>query len=297
MDSGHFGEGSIRLDWTGVGGWPGLVPQLLIKGKLVARGYGVGAVVQVWAEVTAWSTDGVFAFLGATAQRPYVLNYVKQSYSQPNPPPEDETSSDVELKLPMLPSVIEGLEAHRQGKNLSLQLDVTILLIDGGEPTGSRTRTYYATHPIRVSEERIRITQADWATVLQSWGRGVGILVLVPIAATEPNADRAEVVRHLSAARQKIDGGDYPGSFTESRLALELLRKLSPAKQPLPKDPKERDPLQRVHAIVEALYSLGSAPLHTDAPIKDFSPMRADAIALVAGAASAAQQVFAWLDR
>lgn len=297
MDSGLFGEGSIRLDWTGVDGYPGLLPQLLLKGKLTAKGYGVGAVVQVWAEVTAWDILGTYAFLGTTEPRPYVLNWVKQRYQQFNPPPDDETTWDVDVKLPMPPSVIEGLEERRQGKDFSLQLDTTILLIDGGEPTGPRTQAYYATHPTRTAQDRLRIEQHDWAVVLERWGRGVGIPVLVPIAGLETSPQRAEVVRHIKEARQKIDGGDYLGSFTESRMALELLRGLSTATLPLPKDAKERDPLQRIHAVIEALFSLASAPLHTDPPIKNFVPMRADAVAVAAGTASVAQQLFAWLDR
>lgn len=298
MDSGLFGEGSIRLDWTDVDGFLGLTPQLVLKGKLTAKGYGVGAVVQIVAEITAWDVVRTFAFLGATTPRSYVLNWVDNySLVQRNPAPEDEKTHDVELKLPMPPSAIEGLEERRQGKDFSLTIDTTVLLVDGGEPKGPRTQSYYATHPTRSSQDRFRIDQHKWATVLERWERGVGIPVLVPLVALEPHADRADVIRHIKSARQKIDGADYLGSFTETRQALELLRKLSPATLPLPKDPKARDPLQRIHGVIDALHSLGSAPMHTDPPIKDFVPMRADAVALAAGTASVAQQVFAWLDR
>lgn len=297
MDSGLFGEGSIRLDWTGVDARPGLAPQLVVRGKLVAKGYGIGAVVQITVEVTAWDIAGTYAFMGTTVPRSWVLNWVKQQYVQPNPTPVDETTWDVEVCLPMSPSIIEGLEERRQGKDFSLQLDTTVLLIDGGESTGPRIQAYYATHPTRTAQDRLPVTQHDWGTVLERWGRGFGITVIVPIVAGEPNPQRAEVIRHLKEARQRIDGGDYPVSFAESRKALELLRKLSPAVTPLPKDAKERDPLQRVHAVIDALFNLASASLHTDTPIKDFVPMRADAVAVVAGTASIAQQVFARLDK
>lgn len=296
MDSGLFGDGSIRLDWTGVAGRPGLVPQLLLKGQLTAKGYGIGAVVQLTVDVTAWDLPGSYTFLGTTTAKPYVLNWVKQEFVQFNPSPPDETTWDVELPLPMSSAVIEGLEERRQGKEFSLTLDLTVLLIDGGEPLKPRDRTYYASHPTRTSQDRLFLKQADWTQVLEQWGRGVGIPVLVPIATVEPSLERAEIIRHLRDARQKIDGADYPGAFTETRLALELLRKLSPAILPLPRQ-QERDPLQRIHAVIEALFSLTSAALHTDPPIKNFQPMRADAVAVVAGTASVAQQVFAWLDR
>jgi hypothetical protein len=297
MNSERLGEGSIALEWTDIAGWPGLAPALLIKGQLTAKGYGVGAVAEVSAEVTAWDIERTSAYLGATTPRAYVLNWLKPSDTRLNPAPADETTWGVELKLPMTPSVIEGLEERRQGKDFSLQLDTTVLLIDGGEPRGPRAQAYYATYPMRTEQDRLKVSQEAWAKVLERWERGVGIPLVVPIAATEPNVDRAEVVRHLRAARQKIDEGDYTGSFTESRLALELLRKLSPATVPLPGDKKERDPAQRIHAVLEALYSFGSVTLHADPPIKDFAPLRADAVALVAGTASVAQQVFSWLDR
>jgi len=297
VDSGQFGEGSIRLVWTGVNGRPGLAPRLVLKGELVAKGYGVGAVVQIVADVTAWDIDGTYAFLGSTSPKAWVLNWVKYQVGQFNPAPPDETTWDVELWLPMTPSIIEGLEERRQGKDFSLQLDTTVLLVDGGEPVRPRTQAYYATYPTRTAQDRLQVTQHDWGTVLERWERGVGIPVLVPIAALEPNPQRAEIVRHLKEARQKIDSADYPGSFTESRKALELLRGLSRARVPLPNDSKERDPLQRIHAVVDALFNLASASLHTDPPIKDFVPMRADAVAVVAGTASIAQQVFAWLDK
>ena len=298
MDSGLFGEGSIRLDWTDIDGFPGLAPQLILKGKLTANGYKVGAVVQIIAEVTAWDLVRTHAFLGTTAPQSYVLNSVdNHRYVQPNPAPEDENACDVGLKLLMSPSAIEGLEERRLGKDFSLTIDTTVLLVDGGEPKGPRTQSYYATHPTRSSQDRFRVDQHKWATVLERWERGVGIPVLVPLVALEPNEDRADVIRHIKSARQKIDGADYLGSFTEARLALELLRKLSPATVPLPKDPQNRNPLERIHGVIDALYSLASAALHVDPPIKDFVPMRADAVALAAGTASVAQQVFAWLDR
>jgi hypothetical protein len=34
-----------------------LAPRLVLKGELVAKGYGVGAVVQIVADVTAWDID------------------------------------------------------------------------------------------------------------------------------------------------------------------------------------------------------------------------------------------------
>lgn len=295
MDSGLFGDGSISLDWTGIDALPGLQPRLVLVGKLRAKGYGVGAVVQVAADVTAWEVVGTYAFLGTAAPQPYVLNWVEQQFAQLNPPPVDETSWDVRLPVPLSPSVIEGLEERRQGKDFSLQIDMTVLLLDGGEPKGPRTQTYYGTHPTRTAKDTIRVSQNDWGQVLGRWERGVGIPIVLPLAAVEPSAERTEVVRHLKQARQKIDGADYAGSVASSRKALELLRTLNPATTPMPKDAKDRDILQRIQAVIDALFSLASASPHVDGPIKDFEPMRADAVALAGATASVAQEVFAHL--
>lgn len=142
MDSGLFGDGSLRLDWTGIDGRPGLAPQLVLKGKLIAKGYVIGAVVQIMSDVTAADIACADAFLGTTSPRSWVLNWVKQGPTQSNPIPPDETTLNIELWLQMSPSVIEGLEEWRQGKDFSLRLDTTVLLVDGGEPKGPRTREY-----------------------------------------------------------------------------------------------------------------------------------------------------------
>jgi hypothetical protein len=293
MNSGLFGDGSISLEWIGIEGLSGLQPRLVLVGKLLAKGYGVGAVVQVTADVTAWEITGTYAFLGTASQQPYVLNWVKQQYVQLNPPPVDETAWDVRLPVLISPSVIEGLEERRQGKDFSVQIDTTMLLIDGGEPKGPRTETYYGTHPTRTSQDTIRVSQGDWSKVLERWERGVGIPIMLPLAATDPSPSRAEIVRHIKDARQKIDGADYVGSFASSRKALELLRGLSPARTPLPKDAKDRDVTQRIHVIIDALFSLASASAHVDDPIKEFEPTRSDAVALAGATASVTQRVFA----
>jgi hypothetical protein len=295
MNSGLFGDGSISLDWTGIEGLSGLQPRLVLVGKLVAKSYGIGAVVQVTADVTAWEITGTYAFLGTAAPQPYVLNWVKQQYAQFNPPPLDETTWDVRLPVALSPSVIEGLEERRQGKDFSIQIDTTILLLDGGEPKGPRTQTYYGTHPTRTAQDTIRVSQHDWGKVLERWERGVGVPIVLPLAAVEPSAERAEIVRHLKDARQKIDGADYAGSLACSRKALELLRGLSTATTPVPKEAKDRDVPQRIHSVIDALFGLASASPHVDGPIKDFEPMRADAVALAGATASIAQEVFAHL--
>lgn len=295
MDSGLFGDGSISLDWSGIEGVSGLQPRVLLVGKLIAKDFGVGAVVQISADVSFAEIGGAQSFIGTSTPKSYALNWVKQQFYQENPPPPNETTWNVQLPILLGPSVIEGIEKRRQGKDFSFLVDTTVLLIDGGESRGPRTNTHYATHPTRSSQDTIPISQSDWARVLERWERGVGIPILLPLTAVEPNSEQSEIVRQLKAARQKIDGGDYSGSFECSRKALELLRHQSSATKPLPKELKDRDIFQRVHAVIDALFSLASASPHTDDPIKEFEPARADAVALAGATASIAQEVFAHL--
>lgn len=299
MNVARFADGSISLRWSGVEGIAGIQPHLALRGILVAKGYAVGAVVQLSADISAADESNVpHGLLGTTAPRAFVLNWVKQQYVQANPPPEDETTWDVELRMPIPPHVLEALEQRRQGRGFRLQVDTTILLIDGGRSdAGNNSSDHAGTHPTLTCQDWLAVSQHDWAHVLQRWERGIGVSVFVPLLATEPNAERADVVRRLSAARPKIDGGDYQGAFVECRQALELLRKLSPAVRPVPKDFKQQNAAQRIHAVLESLHTFASAAVHADDPIRDFVPARADAVALTGATASLALQVFAWLDR
>ncbi len=297
MNSGMFGEGDLALGWSSVDGLAGLQPRLAIKGKLIAKGYGIGSVVLLIAEVSAWEIAGSHAFLGVTTPRTYVLNWVKQEIGQDNPPPPDETIWDTEIHLPLDTAVIEGLEERRQGKDFCLQLDTKILMVDRGIPLTARADppVHYQVHPTMSYQDQLRVTQNDWGQVLSRWDRGVNIPILVPLPELHPDPGRASVVRRLRDALQKIDGADYSGSIAESRKALELLRKVSPATLPLPKNSQDRDAMQRIHAVIDALFSLASASPHVDDAVADFEPIRADAVSLAASTSAIAQELFAHL--
>ena len=300
MNTGLFGEGSLALGFESVLGIAGLQPRLAINGKLIAKDYGIGAVVQLSADVTAWNlAAGSHALLGTTLPRPFVLNWVKQQWMQTNPAPPDEAILEVQLLLPLDTSVIEGLEERRQGGGFSLQIDAQVLMIDRGVSIHAPSEdppVQYQVHPTMTWQENLQVTQADWGDVLNRWERGASVTVVLPLPEARPGEDRGDVVRHLRTARQKIDGGDYSGSIAESRKALEILRRISPAGQPLP-SPRDRDPVQRLHAMIDATFGFASADPHTDPAIKDFVPSRSDAVATVGCAAAIAQGVFAWMNR
>lgn len=291
-----FGDGSIHLEWTGVEARPGIGPQVELHGKLTARGFHVGAVVQLQAEVTAWDLTSTYALLGTTTPVPFVLNWEKQAFAQLNPPPPDETVWDVRASLPVSAAMIEKLEERRQGKDFTLQIDTTPLLVDQGEATEPLPPARYAAYPVINFQDRLPVPQHRWTALLERFEQGASFHVLLPLPLADRSTDRGEVVHRLREARRKIDTADYEGSVAESRKALELLRRMFPASRALP-PARERDPAQRVAAVLDALHGLASAGPHMDAAIRDWVPTRAEAVAIAASSLAMAQGAFAWIDR
>ena len=293
----NLGDGRICVSWVGVTGRGGVVPHLVLQGTLRASGYGPGATVQVEVDASiTWETPGGHSFLGVFSP---VVKLVRwpAGYQHADSPPVDQMCVPIELLLPLPTASVESLERARNGTGFSLLLDSTVILLDGGLPVAPRTDAYYGALSARTGQDMLPVTATDWVAILERWGAGAAVTVLVPLDMAEPIPARAEIVAHLRLARGKIGSGDDTGSIAEARQALELLRGFRTDVGPLPRLPKDRDPLQRIYFIVDALYSFASASAHPDPPVKEFAPERPDAIAVVAGAASVAQQLFHWLDR
>ena len=294
-----LGGGTFDLAWESIHGEPGLAPRLRIEGVLHSRDYSPGSAVVLAAEVTACElATGGPSILGTTPPRALPLRQLETVRWGANPPPPRSMEQRVYLHLPMPPFILEGLEARRLGGPFDLKIDTAVLLIDRREVPEEANRADLF-DPTWRHQQDLRLSSDQWATVLEQWGRGVGITVLVPLPALEPNEERARVVRELSDARQRIDGGDYTGSVGSSRRALETLRallaRLLPPGTP-PARPQERDVPQRIETVLVALFNLASAASHTNEPIGDWEPARADAVALAGATASLAQEVFALLD-
>jgi hypothetical protein len=296
VNSRLFGEGSVRVTWTGVRGRPGLSPTLVITGEIMAKGYSPGAVVLITAEVTASDLGAVSrAYIGPTAPMPVVLAWVKQQWVAPNPPPPDETTHSLEMQVQLDAAAAEALEAARQGGSFTLLIDTTILLVSSGTPgpeASVEKPVHYSTHPVLTLEERLPVSRETWGQVLQQWGTAAAVLVLVHLPFGDVHPDHAEVVRCIREAEQRIDGGDYEGAIIAARKSLEVLRGLSPAAWPLPPAPKDRAVNQRTYAAIDALFQLASAAAHADGSTSNFKPRREDAVAILAGTAAMAVQVF-----
>jgi hypothetical protein len=293
----NLGDGRICVSWVGVAGRAGIVPHLVLQGRLRASGYGPGATVQIEVDASiTWETPGGHSFLGVFGPAVKLVRW-PAGYRQVDSPPVDEMCVPIELLLPLPAASVESMERARNGTGFSLLLNSTVILLDGGLPAAPRTDAYYGALSARTGQDMLPVTATDWVAVLERWGAGAAVTVLVPLDMADPVPARAEIVAHLQLAREKIGRGDYTGSIAEARQALELLRGFRTVIGPLPRVPKDRDPLERIYAMVDALYSFASASGHPDPPVKDFAPERPDAIAVVAGAASVTQQLFHWLDR
>lgn len=294
-----LGGGFFDLEWDGICGEPGAAPRLRLDGTLRSRDYSPGSAVLLAADVTAWElANGGSAFLGTTPPSAMPLRQLETVGRGANPPPPRSMEQGVHLYLPMAPFVLEGLEERRQGREFVLKIETTVLLIERSQVREDASRADLF-DPTWRHQRDFRVSLDRWGSVLEQWGRGVGIPVLVPLPALEPDEERTRVVRLLREARQELDGGKYTGSVTSSRMALEilhdLLKRLAPGDAP-PPDKKRRDVAERMKAVLVALHDLASAAVHTNEPIRDWVPSRADAVALAGATASLAQQVFALLD-
>jgi hypothetical protein len=284
------------LRWTNVQGEAGLGATLAIEGEITATGYPHGSAVLLSAKVSAQDLrNGPIARFGWTSPVPLTVAYPRQQWGEPGARLEDEFVLSVTCPLQFESSALEAFEELRQGGDFTLQIESSILMVDRGLRATGEVAQPQDVSPVLLHVDYLTVSRDMWGKVLQAWGRGVGIPLIVPLVATTPDAPQAEIVGHLRDAWAKADGADYSGSMTSSRKALELLRNLSPVDRPLPHSIKERTVDQRIHAVVDALHSLASASLHTDEPVKGFVPRRADAVGLAAATAALAQQMFARL--
>jgi hypothetical protein len=224
-----------------------------------------------------------------------ILAYPRQQWGGPEATLEGEFVLPVTCPLQLESSALEAFEELRQGGDFKLQIESTILMVDRGLVATGEAAQPQDVSPVLPHVDCLTVSRDMWGKALQAWGRGLGIPLIVPLVATTPDAQQAEIVGRLRDAWAKADGADYSGSIASSRKALELLRNLSAVDQPLPRQSKERTVDQRIRAVVDSLHSLASASSHADEPVKDFVPRRADAVGLAGATAALAQEMFARL--
>lgn len=282
--------GILDLKFAGVAGSPGVIPTLTLKCELTATGFHPGAAAVLFGRVV-----GKFPALnlpvGETRPLPQVLGYPR-SNSQDDRAVVPSVSS-IELNLPLDPAAIMRWEDVRKGEEFDLRLAVTVLLTSHGRPPADVPASPAGgEHPEAGAEENLTVSREDWNMVLHRWGLGVAVPLGVPLPDVMPGANRVAVVQDLRDAVERMNGGDYLGSITATRKAVEGLREISPAELPLPKSSKERSGEQRRHALLDALYDLTSAAVHSDGPSRDERWTRRDTLLALATAAALAQRLF-----
>lgn len=190
--------------------------------------------------------------------------YPKHVITRSFPCPEQLTCglSDSELLV---------IEALRDGRDLSLQLDLEAVLlhpVDG-------------LHPITAAQELAYVPAEAWARQLEALGAAVVMEVLVPLPFEGSELRRA--VERIREAKGHITDGRYEEAITKARLALDYVRQVMPPERPMPSTkPQERTQAQRWWVLVDDLYSLASGASHDDLVTEDFSWSREDAVMIVA---------------
>lgn len=88
-----------------------------------------------------------------------------------------------------------------------------------------------------------------------------------------------------------MNGGDMKGSLMATRQAVEVIRDLVGASQPLPTLVKDRDASQRRYALAQALFDLTSAAVHSNPMVASEQWTRQDALLALASATALAQRI------
>ncbi|MFD4243621.1 hypothetical protein ACFWP3_18790 [Streptomyces sp. NPDC058525] len=192
----------------------------------------------------------------------------------------------VELVVPVTSAQLLALEEHRDGRDLSVVVD-----LQGSLPQSTA-------HPVAHLQETQQVAASTWERQLESVGLTASFTITVPLPmASGPIRKAAE---HLRTADRQITAGEYMDAIRETRLALTLMRALGvwPAggtKKRDDQDQADRYGLlqDRIAAqadgyadIIQAAFSQASGPQHNDGAIASAAWTRADAVTLNALAAA-----------
>jgi hypothetical protein len=289
-DTGRLGPGTITLGWDAVRGQYGLGATLVVEGLMVANGYRPGDSVLLMADSSVWRLQKRNnAYLGSTTPVPTVIGFPRSPYPSIGPPPSDAFAGRVELRLRLDPSQVEELEDDRQGQEFEVQVDATVLYLPG---PGVEVDAPWKAHPHVKWQERLTVTEEAWGKVLAQWDRGVGIPVVLPLAAITPGAIESEIVALLRSGWSKTEDGDYEGAIVAGRKALELLRPLAGEPGPKTIARNDQDASQRIRGVIDALFHFASSPVHASGGTRGWAPERAHAVAVLASSVAFAREIF-----
>lgn len=139
-------------------------------------------------------------WLGASDSESVVVGHPTLNYStQPNYD-MSVTPHQINLHISLGDLPLEELERIRNGGSFQLLIDTQILLTGPGVPAGTDPGYFMAG-----VQDRYDVTELEWGTVLQQWGRGVGIPIVVSIPQPLAGDRTSEIARLLKESWQKIN--------------------------------------------------------------------------------------------
>lgn len=134
------------------------------------------------------------------------------------------------------PNAVEQLEHIRDGKNLTLRVTSTVVLLTHGDslqdvnppPAGAARPNVYRHSPIRhTGQQQLQVTAEIWAhQVLSPWQQAAAVTLVVKLPTATATDDHRTVVQALTDARQRLISGDWKGSIRASRDPADVLRSM-----------------------------------------------------------------------
>jgi hypothetical protein len=279
-----LGSSQLSLVWKPPSAYPSLGCALQLIGTISAAGYAEGAAILVSTQVHVQVPGMNWCFLGSSGP----VGARVDSYPTS---PGSVRREQVVLVVPVTAEALNHLEERRGGGPITVQLRTTLFLAAAGPMP-------HGTASTREVQETMTVDGSAWEAILQQWGRGAAIPLFVSLPHVLAGDEQRTIVVKLLEAKRLMNAGRFKDSVAASREAVELLRGLSSAKMPLPKERTQRDLDQRRHAILDALaayvqelFNYDSAAVHADAKLRPLVWERENALFALTSAAAAAQRV------
>jgi hypothetical protein len=298
--TGYYGHVAITLGE--VRGVPTADPALEVELKISADGFAPGVSAMLLPTCHAQGTTSPIVL----GQAEIIILQLGFEPSQGGGKPYS-TSEYARWRLTA--NAVEQLEQIRDGKDLTLHVSSTVVLLNHGgslqdvnpQPVGVARPNVYPHSPIwHAGQQQLRVTAETWAHwVLSPWQQAAAVTLVVKLPTATATDDHRTVVHALTDAKQRLDTGDWKGSIRASRDATEVLRsmhtqQLNPKKTQRTLDEREASILDAEHSLIQALFDYGSAT-HPDPALRATAWNRQHAFLALATATAVAQRLFSAL--
>lgn len=181
------------------------------------------------------------------------------------------------LTGPIPAGVLEAFETERAGGDAYLQLEATAdIFSNAQQPTGTAGRRL--DKPEIEGDSRRLIVKRDiassrWAEILGQAGYHRQTVLTFPGAGSAAMPE--DVREHLRSALAALGLGEVRQALVDTRVALDVIRKVRKHPRKLTDPPEQRSTDERVVAIEKALFSFASIGPHWDERAKHPSKLEA----------------------